>query len=98
MTARQRRRVAPVFPPGTVLLPPLNGTGHWSERARCAEVDPDIFYPEKGGSTRDAKKVCAKCEVRAECLEDALARDDRFGIHGGLSERERRKLRKDAAA
>lgn len=53
-------------------------------------------FPEKGGSTREAKRVCVGCEVRVECLEYALANDERFGIWGGLSERERRKLKKRA--
>ena len=57
---------------------------------------PEAFFPEKGGSTREAKKVCVGCEVRSECLEYALANDERFGIWGGLSERERRKLKKRA--
>jgi len=66
----------------------------WQERALCAQTDPEAFFPEKGGSTRDAKKVCVSCDVRAECLEYALAHDERFGIWGGLSERERRRLKK----
>jgi WhiB family transcriptional regulator, redox-sensing transcriptional regulator len=68
----------------------------WQADALCAQTDPEAFFPEKGGSTRDAKKICASCEVRAECLEYALKNDERFGIWGGLSERERRKLRKRA--
>lgn len=68
----------------------------WQERALCAQTDPEAFFPEKGGSTREAKKVCIGCDVRAECLEYALAHDERFGIWGGLSERERRKLKKRA--
>ena len=68
----------------------------WQERALCAQTDPEAFFPEKGGSTREAKKVCLNCEVRQECLEYALANDARFGIWGGLSERERRKLKKRA--
>ncbi|MDV6011558.1 WhiB family transcriptional regulator [Haloechinothrix sp. LS1_15] len=68
----------------------------WQERALCAQTDPEAFFPEKGGSTREAKRICQGCEVRAECLEYALAHDERFGIWGGLSERERRKLRKRA--
>ncbi len=68
----------------------------WQERALCSQTDPEAFFPEKGGSTREAKKICTGCEVRAECLEYALAHDERFGIWGGLSERERRKLRKRA--
>jgi WhiB family redox-sensing transcriptional regulator len=65
----------------------------WQERALCAQTDPEAFFPEKGGSTREAKRVCESCEVRTECLEYALAHDERFGIWGGFSERERRKLK-----
>jgi WhiB family redox-sensing transcriptional regulator len=68
----------------------------WQERALCAQTDPEAFFPEKGGSTREAKKVCLGCDVRGDCLEYALAHDERFGIWGGLSERERRRLKKEA--
>ena len=71
-----------------------DGLLSWQERALCAQTDPEAFFPEKGGSTREAKKVCTQCEVRAECLDYALANDERFGIWGGLSERERRKLKR----
>ena len=70
----------------------------WQERALCAQTDPEAFFPEKGGSTREAKKVCLSCEVRVECLEYALEQDERFGIWGGLSERERRRLKKRAVS
>ncbi len=66
----------------------------WQERALCAQTDPEAFFPEKGGSTREAKRICQGCEVRDECLEYALAHDERFGIWGGLSERERRRLKR----
>lgn len=68
----------------------------WQSDSLCAQTDPEAFFPEKGGSTRDAKKICGSCEVRSQCLEYALENDERFGIWGGLSERERRKLRKRA--
>ncbi len=68
----------------------------WQERALCAQTDPEAFFPEKGGSTREAKRICTGCEVRAECLEYALAHDERFGIWGGLSERERRRHKRRA--
>jgi len=71
-----------------------DGELSWQERALCAQTDPEAFFPEKGGSTREAKKVCVSCDVRAECLEYALENDERFGIWGGLSERERRRLKK----
>ncbi len=82
---------APVPSPWTDLSPA--GDASWRLEALCAETDPEAFFPEKGGSTRDAKRVCSGCTVRAECLEFALANDERFGIWGGLSERERRRLR-----
>ncbi|SEE50990.1 transcription factor WhiB [Rhodococcus jostii] len=66
----------------------------WQERALCAQTDPEAFFPEKGGSTREAKRICLGCEVRDECLDYALANDERFGIWGGLSERERRRLKR----
>jgi WhiB family redox-sensing transcriptional regulator len=74
--------------------PEDDGLMGWQERALCAQTDPEAFFPEKGGSTREAKKVCSGCDVRSECLEYALANDERFGIWGGLSERERRKLKR----
>jgi WhiB family redox-sensing transcriptional regulator len=69
----------------------------WQQEALCAYVDPDVFFPEKGGSSREAKRICAECNVREECLEYALANDERFGIWGGLSERERRRLKRLAS-
>lgn len=64
----------------------------WHEDALCAETDPEAWFPEKGGSTREAKAICRDCLVRAECLEYALETGQRFGIWGGVSERERRRL------
>ncbi|MCP1429514.1 WhiB family redox-sensing transcriptional regulator [Microbacterium foliorum] len=69
----------------------------WQADALCSQTDPEAFFPEKGGSTRDAKRICTSCDVRGECLEYALNNDERFGIWGGLSERERRKLKRRAS-
>ena len=74
----------------------VDGPLAWQQHARGAQTDPEAFFPEKGGSTREAKAVCQSCEVREECLEYALANDERFGIWGGLSERERRRIRRMA--
>jgi len=76
----------------------------WADRALCAEVDPALFFPAKGGDARPAKRVCMACEVRAECLEYALAHSEdqydagSFGIWGGLSPAQRQRLRRREAA
>jgi len=69
----------------------------WQDQANCLGVDPDLFFPERGASTREAKEVCRGCEVRTQCLDYALANGEKFGIWGGLSERERRRLRRQRA-
>jgi WhiB family transcriptional regulator, redox-sensing transcriptional regulator len=69
----------------------------WQEQANCLGVDPDLFFPERGASTKEAKAVCRGCEVRVECLEYALSHGEKFGIWGGLSERERRRVRRQRA-
>jgi WhiB family transcriptional regulator, redox-sensing transcriptional regulator len=76
------------------LVAPATTDDQWQERALCAQTDPEAFFPEKGGSTREAKRICLGCEVKDACLEYALAHDERFGIWGGLSERERRRLKR----
>lgn len=82
----------------TLRLADLDGRPeNWREQALCAQADPEAWFPEKGHSTKDAKRVCARCPVKAECLEDALARDEPFGVRGGLSERQRRRLKHQAA-
>lgn len=66
----------------------------WQLLANCLGVDPDLFFPERGASTKEAKAVCQGCVVREECLEYAIAHGEKFGIWGGLSERERRRIRR----
>lgn len=72
----------------------------WMEHAACRGIDPNLFFPTRpegagtGGEVEAAKKVCAGCPVREECLEYALDNGEKFGIFGGKSERERRRLRR----
>ena len=66
----------------------------WQSRANCMGVDPELFFPERGSSTREAKVVCRGCVVREDCLEFAIANGEKFGIWGGMSERERRRVRR----
>jgi WhiB family transcriptional regulator, redox-sensing transcriptional regulator len=69
----------------------------WQRKANCLGVDPELFFPERGASTREAKEVCRGCTVKDDCLEFALDSSEKFGIWGGLSERERRKVRRSRA-
>jgi WhiB family redox-sensing transcriptional regulator len=69
----------------------------WMAAARCRNVDPDLFFPTKGGPdvTAHAKAVCAQCPVRTECLEYAVENQERYGVWGGLSPKERRPLMRE---
>jgi WhiB family transcriptional regulator, redox-sensing transcriptional regulator len=87
----------------TIAEPSMAGTVElgedksWQDLANCLGVDPDLFFPERGASTREAKEVCRGCVVRDDCLEYALANGEKFGIWGGMSERERRRIRRQRA-
>lgn len=69
-----------------------------ADQAVCGQVDPDLFFPEKGGSVKEPKLLCAVCPVRVQCLDWALAHGIRHGVWGGLSQQERTRLRNQAAA
>ena len=86
-TATGREGVDDMADVGGMTLDELFGTveQEWQDQALCAQTDPEAFFPEKGGSTREAKRICKACAVRDECLEYALEHDERFGIWGGLS-------------
>lgn len=69
--------------------------GAWRFQARCADIDPELFFPiGRNASAKrqiaQAKAVCAQCPVTAECLEWALETKQADGVWGGLSETERR--------
>jgi WhiB family redox-sensing transcriptional regulator len=66
----------------------------WQQEALCAQIGTDFFFPEPGSSVREAKRICRLCPMRAACLEYALENDERFGVWGGLSEKERLELRR----
>lgn len=66
---------------------------NWREQGSCAEVDPDLWFPDQGSSSVAAKAVCLACDVRAECLDYALEHGER-GIWGGTTENQRRAIRR----
>lgn len=68
----------------------------WRKAALCAQVDPEVFFPESGSSytSQQAKRICGKCDVKQQCLDFALSRHERHGVWGGTSPRERHRLLK----
>ncbi|MFV2119796.1 WhiB family transcriptional regulator [Streptomyces sp. Act-28] len=97
-TYRTEDRIAVRAEDRTALRPaPADAEPSWRETALCAQTGPELFFPEPGSSTREAKSLCGMCEIREACLEYALTHDERFGVWGGLSEQERYALRRRRA-
>jgi len=67
----------------------------WQDGANCTGANANLFFPERGASTRTAKAICRACAVRVDCLEFAITTGEKFGIWGAMSERERRRVRKE---
>ena len=67
----------------------------WTDRAACAGADPDVFFPGKGNDAAGAaKRICAGCPVRVECLDYAIERPERVGVWGGKTPNERKAIRR----
>lgn len=75
----------------------LQAVPDWHADALCSQTDPDAFYPEKGQVPTKALIVCGNCPVQTQCLEWALANDERYGVWGGKTEPERRRMQRRAA-
>lgn len=69
----------------------------WTDQALCAQVGDDLWFPEKGGSVRLPKRICSGCPVREPCLEYALETSQMFGVWGGMTEQERRRIKRQPA-
>lgn len=67
----------------------------WMELANCRGMDPELFFPGRGEVVAQVKAVCRECDVQAECLAYAMNVGEYHGIWGGLSECERRRLRRN---
>ncbi len=80
------------------ILQPKELEENWQDDANCLGVDTSLFFPERGASTREAKEVCRGCVVVKQCLEFALQNGEKYGIWGGLTERERKRIRRQRAA
>jgi WhiB family redox-sensing transcriptional regulator len=72
---------------------------NWRQRAACREEDPELFFPAGTGleatlQAEEAKAICRRCSVKRDCLEWALWTDQEYGVWGGLTEQERRALKR----
>lgn len=65
----------------------------WREYANCKGIDASVFFLDWGSTTDQAKSICATCPVQVECLEYAVMTNQNYGVWGGLTEPERRKIR-----
>lgn len=76
-------------------MPKIEHGEHWRDEALCAQTDPEIFFPEKGNDDGRAKRICTRCDAESMCLAYALENDERYGVWGGLSAKDRARIRKD---
>lgn len=77
---------------GTAAEQILGQIPDWTRVALCSQTDPELFFPLKG-DTRRARAICGRCDVKPECLEWALAHDERYGVWGGTTERQRKRMK-----
>ena len=80
------------------MLQPAELEENWQDGANCLGVDPDLFFPEPGATARPAKAICARCHILTTCRNYAIEHGERWGVWGGLSERELRAATRAAAA
>lgn len=69
----------------------------WFARAACIGMDPELWFPDRGNPALEARAICARCEVKAECLDYALRLQIEEGIWGGTTGRGRRRLKRKVA-
>ena len=70
----------------------------WRAKGLCSQSDPDLWFSVGALDHKQAKLICGQCEVRQQCLQYAVSAPVEHGIWGGLTERERRKVRRNSAA
>ena len=79
------------------LLLLLHDERPWVAYAACRDSDPYLFFPGADGDTSKAVTICNSCAVKEQCLDYALTARERYGVWGGTTERERRRLLRRSA-
>jgi WhiB family transcriptional regulator, redox-sensing transcriptional regulator len=87
------------FPDVDLAALPLHPTppDFWQERAACFGVEPDVFFPVSEEEAGPALAFCGVCRIREECLSWALKNGERYGVWGGTTEQQRRRLQRHVA-
>ena len=80
-----------------IIAVPITEERPWVVFGACREADSDFFFPTSREEERQAIAICATCPVRVQCLEYSLEARERFGIWGGMTEKQRRRLLKRSA-
>lgn len=80
-----------------ILRAPVNEERPWMVFGACREQDPDLFFPDTVRQAREAIAICNTCPVKGECLEYSLEARERFGVWGGLTDKQRRHLLRQPA-
>ena len=81
----------------SALAVPITEERPWAVFAACRDRDPDVFFPATVEEEREAIRICNGCAVNLDCLAFALETKVSFGIWGGLTEKQRRSLRRQSA-
>lgn len=79
-------------------LPVLLSPEPWESQARCAQVDPELWFPEQGKSSAAARRICADCPVKAHCERQAAELNESYGIWGGKTAKQRQAGRRVGGA
>lgn len=69
----------------------------WQDGVACAQVATELFFPLKGGTATDARRICGSCDAKLACLDYALRTNQTEGIWGGTTPLERARMRRRAA-
>jgi WhiB family redox-sensing transcriptional regulator len=76
---------------------PITEERPWMVFAACRDADPSVFFPTTREGVDEALAICATCPVRSDCLDYAVEARERFGVWGGMTEKQRRRLLRRSA-
>lgn len=96
LVATKPKRLEQIVPEVAVSDVPVAPLESWNTMGACAGKDTEAFFPEVGQTANDARKFCARCDVREECLKYALDHNEDFGVWGGKTAFERKEMRRES--